>query len=110
MSALGQKQTFSPSPTDVRFTNGVTVVRAPSIRRRSAAWTILLDWTYRSRTRASALWMTRARSFGKLKLQASPKRCCKCCGVLLTVLNGSDWKLDRCRNGCSAHLVKQTYR
>src|SRR5215469_10290870 len=83
---------------------------ASSVRRRSAAWTILRDWTYRSRTRASALWTTRARSRGKLKLQASPKRCCKCCGVLLTVLNGSDWKLDRCRNGCSAHLVKQTYR
>src|SRR5215472_3760670 len=29
-------------------------------RRRSAAWTILLDWMSRSRTRASALWMTRA--------------------------------------------------
>ena len=27
------------------------------IRRRSAARTILRDWTYRSRTRASALWM-----------------------------------------------------
>ena len=32
---------------------------ASSIRRRSAAWTILLDWTFRSRRRASALWMTR---------------------------------------------------
>src|SRR5262245_11712420 len=41
------------------------VVTASSIRRRSAAWTILLDWTFRSRRRASALWMTRARSFGK---------------------------------------------
>src|SRR6516165_12567631 len=38
---------------------------ASSIRRRSAAWTILRDWTFRSRTRASALWMARARSFGK---------------------------------------------
>src|SRR5881394_4664244 len=31
------------------------VERASSIRRRSAAWSILLDWTFRSRTRASAL-------------------------------------------------------
>src|SRR6266403_2195726 len=39
-----------------------SVVTASSIRRRSAAWTILLDWTYRSRRRASALWMTLAES------------------------------------------------
>src|SRR5262249_49910822 len=32
-------------------------LRASSIRRRSAAWTILLDWTYRSRRPASVLWM-----------------------------------------------------
>src|SRR6478736_2325040 len=42
-----------------------SVITASSIRRRSAAWTILLDWTFRSRRRASALWMTQARSFGK---------------------------------------------
>src|ERR1700693_4264218 len=36
-----------------------SVVTASSIRRRSAAWTILADWTYRSRRPASALWMTR---------------------------------------------------
>jgi transposase len=30
---------------------------ASSIRRRSAAWTILLDWTFQSRRRVSALWM-----------------------------------------------------
>ena len=40
-------------------------LRASSIRRRSAAWTILRDWTFRSRRPASALWTTRARSFGK---------------------------------------------
>src|SRR6478672_5503256 len=39
-----------------------SVVTASSIRRRSAAWTILPDWTYRSRRRVSAFWMTRARS------------------------------------------------
>src|SRR5262252_2737596 len=50
---------------------------ASSIRRRSAAWTILRDWTYRSRTRASALWMARARLFGRLRLRASPTLCCK---------------------------------
>src|SRR2546428_11471059 len=33
-----------------------SVNTASSIRRRSAAWTILLDWTFRSRRRASALW------------------------------------------------------
>src|SRR5262245_58425478 len=42
-----------------------SVNTASSIRRRSAAWTILLDWTFRSRRRASALWMTQARSVGK---------------------------------------------
>ena len=30
-----------------------SVVTASSIRRRSAAWSILLDWTFRSRRRAS---------------------------------------------------------
>jgi hypothetical protein len=40
-------------------------VYALSIRRRSIAWTILLDSTYRSRRRASALWMTQAKSFGR---------------------------------------------
>src|SRR5580693_7754657 len=44
---------------------------ASSIRRRSAAWTILLDWTFRSRRPASALWMTRARSFRKRRLRAN---------------------------------------
>src|SRR5258708_30123852 len=42
-----------------------SVVTASSIRRRSAAWIILLDWTYRSRRPASALWTTRARWCGK---------------------------------------------
>src|SRR5262249_15994404 len=46
--------------TETRYVNTTS-----SIRRRSAAWTILLDWTFRSRRRASALWMTQARSFGK---------------------------------------------
>src|SRR6266480_7144358 len=38
---------------------------ASSIRRRSATWTILLDSMCRSRRRASASWMIRARSCGK---------------------------------------------
>src|SRR5439155_14595617 len=41
-----------------------SVVRASSIRRRSAAWTILRDWTFRSRRRASALWMAQAVGIG----------------------------------------------
>jgi transposase len=41
---------------------GAMLSASSSIRRRSAAWTILLDWTFRSRTRASALWMTQVRS------------------------------------------------
>src|SRR5215831_4523328 len=49
---------------------------ASSIRRRSAAWTILLDLMFRSRKRASALWMMRARSCGKrgwrVRLEAGP--------------------------------------
>src|SRR6266576_2986526 len=44
------------------------VVTASSIRRRSAAWTILLDWTYRSRRPASASWMTRAESVREVKI------------------------------------------
>src|SRR5580704_7712138 len=35
--------------------NTRSAVTASSIRRRSAAWTILLDWTYRSRRPASAV-------------------------------------------------------
>src|SRR5262247_3831308 len=42
-----------------------SVVTASSIRRRSAAWTILLDWTFRSMRRVFALWMTWAGSYGK---------------------------------------------
>src|SRR6516225_1295385 len=46
---------------------------ASSIRRRSAAWTVLLDLMFRSRKRASALWMMRARSCGKrVGLEAGP--------------------------------------
>jgi hypothetical protein len=49
---------------------------ASSIRRRSAAWTILLDLMFRSRKRASALWMMRARSCGKRGWRVSlPQRC-----------------------------------
>jgi tetratricopeptide (TPR) repeat protein len=42
-----------------------SVVTASSIRRRSAAWTILRDLTFRSRRQAFALWTTHARSFEK---------------------------------------------
>src|SRR6516165_4289911 len=42
-----------------------SVVTASSIRRRSATWTILLDWTYRSRRPAFALWMRQAGLCGK---------------------------------------------
>src|SRR5262244_2818594 len=45
-------------------------------RRRSAAWTILLDWMSRSRKRASALWMMRARSCGKRGWQVNLQLCC----------------------------------
>src|SRR5207247_4677627 len=38
---------------------------ASSIRRRSAAWTILLDWMYRSRRPEFELWMTQTRSIGQ---------------------------------------------
>src|SRR5436190_12656469 len=58
-----------------------SVDAASSIRRRSAAWTILRDWTYRSRTRTSALWMIRERSKGSEGSErtrcsaASPEEC-----------------------------------
>src|SRR5215831_6169546 len=54
-----------------------SVYAASSIRRRSAAWTILLDSTCRSRRRASALWMMRARSCGKRGWQVSLKLSCR---------------------------------
>src|SRR5262245_13716770 len=47
---------------------------ASSIRRRSAAWPILLDSMCRSRKRASALWMMRARSCGKRGLEYDDDR------------------------------------
>src|SRR5215467_223568 len=54
------------------------VKRGPHLRpqaseRRSAAWPILLDSMCRSRKRASALWMMRARSCGKLEWRVSRK-------------------------------------
>src|SRR5436190_17068297 len=61
-----------------------SVDAASSIRRRSAAWTILRDWTFRSRTRASALWMARARSFGEVKVASEPdddRSACPCRGL-----------------------------
>jgi hypothetical protein len=47
--------------------NTRSVCTASSIRRRSAAWTILLDWTYRSRRRAPRALSTEQRArFGRL--------------------------------------------
>src|SRR5674476_737656 len=51
---------------------------ASSIRRRSAAWTILLDWTYQSRKQVSASWTTRAGSCGRRRWRANQKLCCRC--------------------------------
>src|SRR5438552_12898154 len=65
-----------------------SVDAASSIRRRSAAWTILRDWTFRSRTRASVLWMARVESFGRLRLQASPMLCFGCSGIRPITLSG----------------------
>jgi hypothetical protein len=65
-----------------------SVNTASSIRRRSAAWTILLDWTFRSRRRASALWMTQARSFGKYKVASEPE-------ALLAVLKNLAYHFKR---------------
>src|SRR5262249_33331828 len=62
-------------------------LRVSSIRRRSAAWTILLDWVFRSRTRASVLWMARARSFEK-KVASEPD-------ALLQVLRNPVYRFKR---------------
>ena len=46
---------------------GVNIIarRPPVFRQGSTAWIVLLDLIRRSRRRASALWTTRARSYGK---------------------------------------------
>src|SRR5437879_4430502 len=64
------------------------VERASGIRRRSAAWTILLDWTYRSRRPASALWTTQARSFREVKVASEPE-------ALLAVLRNPAYHFKR---------------
>ncbi len=55
----------------------------------------------RSRRRASALWMTQARSVREVKVASEPE-------ALLAPTTSSElgWKLDRCRNG-SALWPKQ---
>src|SRR5450631_1733293 len=65
-----------------------SVVTASSIRRRSAAWTILADWTYRSRRPASALWMTRAEPLKEVKVSSEP-------GALLKVLGSPAYRFKR---------------
>src|SRR6187549_727075 len=64
-----------------------SVVTASSIRRRSAAWTILPDWTYRSRRPASALWMTRA-IVREVKAASEPQ-------ALLKVLGNPTYRFKR---------------
>ena len=61
---------------------------ASSIRRRSAAWTILLDWTYRSRRPASALWMNSGKIVREVKVASEPE-------ALLAVLKNSAYHLRR---------------
>src|SRR6185369_10094294 len=62
--------------------------RASGIRRRSAVWSILPDWTYRSRRPTSALWMTRARSFREVKVASEPE-------ALLAVLTNPAYRFKR---------------
>src|SRR6476660_4611729 len=61
---------------------------ASSIRRRSAAWTILLDWTYRSRRPASALWMTWGKIVREVKVASEPE-------ALLAVLKNPAYHFKR---------------
>ena len=61
--------------------------RASSIRRRSAAWTILLDWTYRSGRPASALW-TNGRIVREVKVASEPD-------ALLAVLTIHTYRFKR---------------
>ena len=60
---------------------------ASSIRRRSAAWTILLDWTYRSRRLASALWMT-GKIAREVRVASEPE-------ALLAVLRNATYRFKR---------------
>src|SRR6266581_9023318 len=58
--------------------NARSASAASSIRRRSAAWPILLDSMCRSRKRASASWMMRARSCGKRGWRVNLTLSCRC--------------------------------
>jgi len=67
---------------------------ASSIRWRSAAWTILLDWMFRSRRPASALWMTRAIPLAFRRAAA--------CAVAASISNSD----SNCSSAPSARLCK----
>src|SRR6266699_2039346 len=79
---------------------------ASSIRRRSATWTILLGSMCRSRKRASASWMMRARSCGKRGWRVNLTLCCRCSPSIASSELG--WKPDPCRNGFMALTYRAT--
>ena len=59
------------------------------VRRRSAAWIILLDWTSQSRKRASALWLDEAgRIVREVKVASEPD-------ALLAVLTNPAYHFKR---------------
>jgi hypothetical protein len=93
----------------------------PSIRRRSAAWTILRDWTFRSRTPASALWMPRARSGARCGAgggadlsrhgrRASPLRKSKSVGAVFGLTCSRDQSGERDRPGAISRCGDEMMR
>jgi transposase len=65
-----------------------SVVTASSIRRRNAAWTILADWTYRSRRRASCIVDDTGRIVKEVKVASEP-------AALLKVLGNPAYRFKR---------------
>jgi len=61
---------------------------ASSFRRRTAAWTILLDWMYRSRRPASALWIDAGKVVREVKVTSEPE-------ALLAVLKNPAYHFER---------------
>jgi hypothetical protein len=64
------------------------VVTASSIRRRSAAWTILPDWTYRSRRRVSCILDDAGKIVKEAKVASEPQ-------ALLEVLANPAYRFKR---------------
>ena len=78
-----------------------SVVTASSIRRRSAAWTILVDWTVSVKETSVCIVDDTGRIVKEVKAASELQALLKVLGNPRTASSGSDWKLGRYRNGFS---------